>query len=159
MELARDGLIRVAAFGDSFPKLDLTLLRDDLANHSRGYGVASEPANCLAEHQNHLLRSVLSTPALRRRFFLRVDRGHTVANHSECIKFLEDLGEVMLLVSSCILTCCGQPCRGTELAGFSPVNTEHGVRNVLVKDGRVLLFQLRQKTQSVTGHYEVCAMS
>ncbi len=155
MEKTRDALVRIGSFGHALPMVEMSSLIDDLGNHTRGYGIVSEPRNHLMEDQHFLLRLVVSIPSLRKRFFVRIGRKRIVVNYAECSKYLQDLGDFACLLSSCILTCCGQPCRGTELSGFSPINTEHGVRNIIVKEGRVFLFQLRAKTQSITGHQEV----
>jgi hypothetical protein len=155
MENARDALVRIGSFGHALPMVEMSSLIDDLGNHTRGYGIVAEPRNELMEKQHFLLRLAVSTPSLRERFFVRIGRKRTVINQANCSKYLQDLGDFACILSSCILTCCGQPCRGTELSGFSPINTEHGVRNIIVKEGRVFLFQLRAKTQSVTGHQEV----
>ncbi len=155
MERLRDALVRVCAFGYALPRVDMSALTDDLSNHGLGYGIVMEPKNDLVQHEQYLLRFVLSNSELRNRFFIRVSRGRIIANFMECNRYLQDVGEVISMASACVLTCCGQPCRGTELSGFSPVNTEYGVRNIIVKDGRVFLFQLRQKAQSITGHTDV----
>lgn len=150
-----DALIEVASFGRMLPTVDMSSLTDDLGNRERGYGFSSEPKNHLDEKKDHLLRLVLSTRELRERFFVRLEPGRMIINRSKCIQYLQEVGEVACQAAALVLTCCGQPCRGTELSGLSPINTEHGVRNIFVKEGRVMLFQLRQKTQSVTGHYSV----
>lgn len=159
METTRDALLRIGSFGHILPVVDMSSLTDDLGNHTRGYGFVSEPRNNLVQQQNYILRLVMSTPSLRERFFVRVGRGRTILDYAHSSQYLQDLGKFACLLSSCILTCCGRPCRGTELPGLSLINTEHGVRNFVVKEGRIFVFQLRAKTQSVTGRQEARNMS
>ncbi|KAF9473073.1 hypothetical protein BDN70DRAFT_771411, partial [Pholiota conissans] len=128
-------------------------LYDDIANTDAGYSFLADTRNHCFSNRMQLLRAVLDTPALYKRFVL-YNTGSTILwNILEFRKWLSSYAAFQLLQLMLVMMATGSPSRATEITALLLKNTAaNPIRNLMVFDNHVTILCTYQKTSALSGN-------
>lgn len=138
--------------GHHFP-IDIAALTDDMGNKEAGYSLFED---CLNEDvlgpKDQLANYILNTPALRKRFVVRVEGEKVIWNTVELAIWLSGFTQLNLL---CLIQAemnCGAPGRTTELTAMPTANTPGGMLRALRIIGEyIVLMRTYHKMRAASG--------
>ena len=131
---------------------DATEYTDLMSSQRMGYSFFKDPANAVLTSKStsgYIIRHILSTPALKMRFF-GVD-GNT-PNAAAFEEWMKDASAFVMKLLALAHITSGAPTRGTEVCGSTIVNNhKSGLRCIFFTYGRIMLTQFYHKTANAHG--------
>lgn len=138
--------------GHHFP-IDIAALSDDMGNKEAGYSLFEDRLNAdVFGPKDQLANYILNTPALRKRFVVRMEGDKVIWNTVELSIWLSGFTQLNLL---CLIQAemnCGAPGRTTELTAMPTTNTPGGMLRALRIIGEyIVLMRTYHKMRAASG--------
>ncbi|KAL0060983.1 hypothetical protein AAF712_012214 [Marasmius tenuissimus] len=125
-------------------------LHEDLSNTSDGFGVITNPANFLYQHDRTLLKTITTDPELRNKWFFQVaGTGEWRLNALQCRKYLLTLARAEGLLMTLIEMTSGAPPRITEITSMLVCNTPYRTRNMMIVGDALAMVRMYDKTTNL----------
>jgi hypothetical protein len=129
------------------PDIDLTKLQDDLTCPTTGWSFLKHPSNHLNFAYKSLLRLAWSASFLGKPF---EKNSHWLPE--ACSTYLRSLIELAGDIFAAVHLTAGLPGRGTEIGSVRVSNTMQALRNVFVRNGRIMIIISYNKARASNNH-------
>lgn len=124
---------------------------EDLSNNDVGYSFLSDHRNPMFKDRDRLIRAVINTPRLKRRFFNQEPDGSFTPNKENWKKWMMKYAEYNKDANVSVEVKAGAPTRVSELTSMACKNTEWRTRNLSQMNKHTVVNMAYTKTGSITG--------
>lgn len=123
---------------------------EDLSNNAVGYSFLTDHRNPMFKDRDRLIRAVIDTPRLRKRFFDQQPDGSYTPNRDNWIKWVLKYAEFNKDTNVSVEIKAGAPTRVSELNAMACKNTEWRTRNWSQMNRHSVVNMTYTKTGSIT---------